>query len=612
MNRSIVVACLLVAALLPLAPADRAAAVEEGCTEPDPIDVGLVIDRSASMEGDKIEAARDGATRLAENFTARHRSGLVSYASFARLDEPLDADHQATIDAIADLEASGNTATGDGIDTSHDDFVENGDPDRRDVMILLTDGKTNTGSDPVSEANEAKADGIEIFAVGFGDDVDEEALREIVSEPVDEHLFRPATTEDLLDVFSDLTANLTGSAVAAEGVGLTSQARVEGDEVVPRPVGYRALPPGGNGTVEAAETTVAGWTFRARLVRSAAHGDVTPEVAHAHGSVVLEDLAILDPSGRTVLRADAIRSEAWTQARPDRAEADAGGTRVAGLTVAGQALSGRVPPDTTIPLGSAGNVTLNEQTRSVGAAEASLRVRGLHLRATTENGSLDVVLAGAYSASACSAAPSFGPPTPPDPTSMTVTRNYTAVPVPVAFVDISLIGTPLDPCDDCLHGPLPLGFEAPWYDRAVDEFWVSTNGFLTFSEQDDGCCEGRPLPTDDGPFDLVAGWWADLDPGEGGSIHYATLGETPDRVLVVQFTDVPHNDDPLARVTMQLKVFELDGAVEVHHLLAPTDGSPHTVGVQDGTGDRATEYHHGDTLSLAGHAVRFVPPATVG
>jgi uncharacterized protein YegL len=205
------IAALLLAAATWVAPS-AAAGAPEGCFTDDPVpeaDVGLVLDRSGSMSGEKLDAAQTGARNLALLLRDTDHSGLVSYAYSATLDKSLGPDHQATVDAIDSLSAGGGTATGDAINLSHTDFQEAGRSDVRQAMVLLTDGKTNTGSDPVAQAQEAKDAGIEVYAVGIGDDVDEDALLNISSDPNSTYYHNPST-ENVTDAFGTIATDLTG------------------------------------------------------------------------------------------------------------------------------------------------------------------------------------------------------------------------------------------------------------------------------------------------------------------------------------------------------------------------------------------------------------------
>lgn len=180
------------------------------------------------------------------------------------------------------------------------------------------------------------------------------------------------------------------------------------------------------------------------------------------------------------------------------------------------------------------------------------------------------------------------------------------------FDDVPWYATSLANCSDCIQGPVPIGFNFTFYGTVHDELYVAADGFLTFNgSQSSPCCGGTPIPDPGEPNELIAGYWEDLNPSTGGLIEHVTLGEAPERVFVVQFTDVPHHfdDEP---VTFQFKLFEAHDAIEVHYLDAPSDGDiRHTAGIENATGEVGLQYFHGD-VGVRERAVRYVAASVPG
>ena len=77
-----------------------------------------------------------------------------------------------------------------------------------DIMVIITDGAANTGGTGEAEATAAKADSIEIFAVGVGISTSAaDALKAlIVSPPPDDHYFDSASFSDLSTILAGIVA----------------------------------------------------------------------------------------------------------------------------------------------------------------------------------------------------------------------------------------------------------------------------------------------------------------------------------------------------------------------------------------------------------------------
>ena len=133
----------------------------------------LVTDVSRSMLADdvepsRIEAARDAAQRFLEELPDEARVGAVAFSTDPHTVEAPTDDHRRIADLIDALAADGGTATGDALDTALklvDGPVKKRPPA---AIVLLSDGETTTGRDPVEVARVAKRLKIPIHTVALG------------------------------------------------------------------------------------------------------------------------------------------------------------------------------------------------------------------------------------------------------------------------------------------------------------------------------------------------------------------------------------------------------------------------------------------------------------
>jgi hypothetical protein len=84
------------------------------------------------------------------------------------------------------------------------------------VIILLSDGRSNIGGDPIVAAEEAKAAGSRIFVIGLGDDADTPVLSEIASSPED--YFYAPDPEDLASIYDKIVRNVACETPSSLGV----------------------------------------------------------------------------------------------------------------------------------------------------------------------------------------------------------------------------------------------------------------------------------------------------------------------------------------------------------------------------------------------------------
>ena len=141
--------------------------------------VMLVQDTSVSMKAtdvrpDRVTAAREAARTLTRTLPDEFRLGLVSFNTAAEQLSPPSTDHSQTLRALDALTVHGATAMGDGLDLGLDAIRTpvvgaDGRPARLPgAIVLLSDGESTRGKDPLAIARRAKRFGVPVFAVALG------------------------------------------------------------------------------------------------------------------------------------------------------------------------------------------------------------------------------------------------------------------------------------------------------------------------------------------------------------------------------------------------------------------------------------------------------------
>jgi Ca-activated chloride channel homolog len=190
----------------------------------------LVTDVSRSMlaedvEPSRLEAARDAAQKFLEEVPDEARVGAVAFSSDPHTVEAPTDDHDKIASLIDALSADGGTATGDALDAALQLVDAPGRQRPPAAIVLLSDGETTTGRDPIEIAREAKRLKVPIhtFALGSSGGVirtpdgalipvppDPETMRRI-ADTSGGRSFAVEDADDLAGLYRDL-----GSRVATE------------------------------------------------------------------------------------------------------------------------------------------------------------------------------------------------------------------------------------------------------------------------------------------------------------------------------------------------------------------------------------------------------------
>ena len=145
----------------------------------EPMDIALAIDCSGSMGGGKLEDAKKAAIRFLRTIDPSFRVGLISFETTAQLEMRLTKDFDRLSQKIKTFRSGGGTNIREAIAIARDQVLASGDSIK--VLILLTDGHASVRTEAVL----AKQQGIRIIAIGVGDGVNSDSLKQIASTPDD-------------------------------------------------------------------------------------------------------------------------------------------------------------------------------------------------------------------------------------------------------------------------------------------------------------------------------------------------------------------------------------------------------------------------------------------
>ncbi len=138
--------------------------------------VTLVTDVSRSMKADdvapsRLEAARKAGERFLDQAPPQLRIGSVTFSDTPQIVERPSEDRNEARSVLDGLVADGGTATGEGLQAALDSLDrERGKDGKREpaAILLLSDGESTIGRDPVGVAREAGQRGVPVFTVALG------------------------------------------------------------------------------------------------------------------------------------------------------------------------------------------------------------------------------------------------------------------------------------------------------------------------------------------------------------------------------------------------------------------------------------------------------------
>lgn len=161
------------------------------------VDLVVVLDRSGSMQGQKIHDARQAILQVMERMGKQDMMAVISYSNGARLDSPLVfLDHRnlgRLASAVRQIQPGGGTNLGSGLQYGIETLLYDDGGYRQRKVILISDGLANQGITSLRGlahmAEQSMEQNFTISTVGVGYDFNEMVMTTIADHGAGNYYF---------------------------------------------------------------------------------------------------------------------------------------------------------------------------------------------------------------------------------------------------------------------------------------------------------------------------------------------------------------------------------------------------------------------------------------
>jgi hypothetical protein len=141
---------------------------------------------------------------------------------------------------------------------------------------------------------------------------------------------------------------------------------------------------------------------------------------------------------------------------------------------------------------------------------------------------------------------------------------------------------------------------------------ISSNGNVHFSTASNQY-SNVAIPNTARPNAMIAGLWDDLNPSAGGAIYTAVSGTAPNRIIVIEWRNVPRYGAGTNGATFEIQLVETTNHIWI--LYQDTDfgssaynfGASATSGVENSAGNAGNQYSYNQAVLLNNKNLHFFP-----
>ena len=185
-----------------------------------PVNVSIVIDRSGSMSGQKMQRAKEAAIMAVDRLNPDDIVSVVAYNHVVEVLVPATkvSDRETIVRGIQRLRAGGSTALFAGVSKAAAEVRKFKERERVNRIVLLSDGLANVGPSSPAElgalGSSLGREGIGVTTIGLGLDFNEDLMTQLAMRSEGNHFFA-RTADDLRRGF-DLEFSIGLAVVAKE------------------------------------------------------------------------------------------------------------------------------------------------------------------------------------------------------------------------------------------------------------------------------------------------------------------------------------------------------------------------------------------------------------
>jgi Ca-activated chloride channel family protein len=205
-----------------------------------PLNLAVVLDRSGSMSGAKIEKARQAAMELVDRLSPDDIISFIIYSDRAEVVFPAQRveDKEALKERISRVRTHGSTALYAGVELGAEQVERHLTGKRINRVILLSDGLANVGPSSPAElrrlGGRLSERGVSVTTIGVGDDYNEDLMAGL-AEASDANYYYVKDTEKLPEIFARELGEMLTVAAREIRIEITCPEGV-------RPLGFIARP----------------------------------------------------------------------------------------------------------------------------------------------------------------------------------------------------------------------------------------------------------------------------------------------------------------------------------------------------------------------------------